>query len=869
MSNRFKSSQMCGTIENIDYPDGSVQAHAKFNRDIEILGDVSLGYEIYDISSNSYIDTGGNLKYKINNVNYTISPTQMIQLVNTLVSTTYLTDVLTAYAVLNSPHFVGLPTTTQPNIDDNSTQISTTAFVKNQNYATIYDLSNAFSQLDLSQYATNTNLTTSIENLHIDQYSKITDVSATIFNLNINQYATNTALNNAITNLHIENYITYDDISGQLVNLNLSQYAKTIDLNNAINNLNISNYTTFNDVSGIVFNYAKKSDLATEISNLNISNYATVSYVTSQISNLVNSAPESLNTLSELSSALGGDPNFSTTVLNLIGTKTTLYEVQSSTLSVSGLVTYNTLPQSFQTPTLNNQLVTKNYTDNNFLTLTNANNYLLKTDGATTYLTISNGAYTYLTKSSASSTYLPISTASTTYLTQSNASINYLYRSDASANFLSKNDASIIYLNKTDASTTYLSQATASSTYLTQANASINYLYRTDASNNFLSKNDASIIYLPKTNPTGTGTLRIDHASNGGYLDIKPGYNYFTTSDNASYISFIGAGTPYDNFIIAGNLYIGNSLYSTNGFLEMGNGNDLSRVKRNLNVDNVLRVGYNDATDAGASLSNNANVDVNGKVNATDYLIGGTSIFNLDNSFGGSNGFFKIYCGNLDIFNGANNANLYSSLTTGDLNLCDTISGNINIGLNSKGLINIGNGATSSQINIGRSNGLNTVKIGQTTFTQNNLSLPNDYTIGGIKTFSDRTKVSTMAETIYAGTLTSNTYLVNYSTLTGGIIMISPYSDNNISLRFSNFPAVANDSTTYNITVLINTSSYKRYCNTLWVNGTDYSSLLISAGGLANITINASSTYVLQTFNIIFNNSSTPSLIITNVASLY
>ena len=51
--------------------------------------------------------------------------------------------------------------------------------------------------------------------------------------------------------------------------------------------------------------------------------YATQSYVGTQISNLVDSSPSTLNTLNELAAALGDDPNFATTVSNSIGTKWT------------------------------------------------------------------------------------------------------------------------------------------------------------------------------------------------------------------------------------------------------------------------------------------------------------------------------------------------------------------------------------------------------------------------------------------------------------------------------------------------------------------------------------------------------------------
>lgn len=48
---------------------------------------------------------------------------------------------------------------------------------------------------------------------------------------------------------------------------------------------------------------------------------ATTAFVKAEVASLVNAAPESLDTLKELSSALGDDPNFAATMTNLIGTK--------------------------------------------------------------------------------------------------------------------------------------------------------------------------------------------------------------------------------------------------------------------------------------------------------------------------------------------------------------------------------------------------------------------------------------------------------------------------------------------------------------------------------------------------------------------
>lgn len=82
-------------------------------------------------------------------------------------------------------------------------------------------------------------------------------------------------------------------------------------------------------------------------SYLSTNSYADQSYVSTQISNLVDSAPGTLDTLNELAAALGDDPNFSTTVTNSIATKqTSLTLVDNGTLgsglslASSGTLTY-------------------------------------------------------------------------------------------------------------------------------------------------------------------------------------------------------------------------------------------------------------------------------------------------------------------------------------------------------------------------------------------------------------------------------------------------------------------------------------------------------------------------------------------------
>lgn len=63
-------------------------------------------------------------------------------------------------------------------------------------------------------------------------------------------------------------------------------------------------------------------NIPTKTSDLdNDCDYTTTSYVDSKVANLVNSAPETLDTLNELANALGNDPNFATTIASQIGSK--------------------------------------------------------------------------------------------------------------------------------------------------------------------------------------------------------------------------------------------------------------------------------------------------------------------------------------------------------------------------------------------------------------------------------------------------------------------------------------------------------------------------------------------------------------------
>lgn len=71
-------------------------------------------------------------------------------------------------------------------------------------------------------------------------------------------------------------------------------------------------------IGNIVYDLAAKFDAGDN----NIKDtYSTKEYVTQKISELVNSAPETLDTLNELAAALNNDSNFATTIITQLGTK--------------------------------------------------------------------------------------------------------------------------------------------------------------------------------------------------------------------------------------------------------------------------------------------------------------------------------------------------------------------------------------------------------------------------------------------------------------------------------------------------------------------------------------------------------------------
>lgn len=123
----------------------------------------------------------------------------------------------------------------------------------------------------------------------------------------INTVAQNVADNTTARHSH-SNKDILDKITGIVTKDNVNKPAHTSDL---------VDYSGFKAGSQQII-----SQIPTKTSDItNDSGFTTETYVNTKVAGIVNSAPETLDTLNELAEALGNDPNFATTMATELGKK--------------------------------------------------------------------------------------------------------------------------------------------------------------------------------------------------------------------------------------------------------------------------------------------------------------------------------------------------------------------------------------------------------------------------------------------------------------------------------------------------------------------------------------------------------------------
>ena len=161
-------------------------------------------------------------------------------------------------------------------------------------------------------------LNTSTNNLTI--YNGSLFIAPNVANLVLKANITDLTTANVVelTSLYFTNARVYSAVTG-----NLALKSNVTDLTTAnvteLTNLYFTNARVYSNVTQL--GYITANSLSGYATNSQLTSYATTAYVGNELANLVASAPASLDTLNELAAALGNDNNFSTTVLNYIGTK--------------------------------------------------------------------------------------------------------------------------------------------------------------------------------------------------------------------------------------------------------------------------------------------------------------------------------------------------------------------------------------------------------------------------------------------------------------------------------------------------------------------------------------------------------------------
>ena len=816
MTNRFKSSQMCGIIENIDYPDNSIQAQAIFNRNVDIKGNLNLGVQtsVVDASGNTiYTNTGGQVNFDIDGTPYSILPSDLTQLKNILASETYVDT-----AISNIP---------PPDLTGYATETYVDTAISNVNF-------------DLTGYATETYVDTAISNVNVDLtgYATETYVDNAISNVNVDLtgYATETYVDTAISNVNVDltGYATETYVNSQVgtktslaeIQGNNNSWTGTNSFNSSLPTSTLtpstsSQLTTKAYVDSVVGSSVGGIDLTLYAPKLNptfsnditVSNTANINQLNLSTSLGVNTQTVSATQLSYLSNLTGDINSRFNANESTISSHTSSINTINSTLpnkaddntvvkltgnqSIDGVKTFTSspvIPDILLTDTNLQKAVNKKFVEDKIAQLVggspeslNSLNELASALGndANFSTTVSNALGLKAPINSPSFTGIPTAPTATqgTNTTQIATTAYVDSGLSGKANKVNESFTGTCNFENIVISGNGSIQGQLSGT----GNSIIG-----DNSVDTLTVNATSSFNAPITVSTGNSISTPAMSLNG--TDLQTSLNSKTSlsavqSNNNTWTgtNIFNTNIPTSSLTPSTNNDLTNKAYVDS---QIATRTTLSAVQSNNNTwtgTNIFNTNIPTSTitpSTNNDLTNKAYVD--SQVSTRTTL---SAVQSNANTFSAVNTFTnEIDCRTIDTPNGALQHNLWESVTTGNTFLLNNTSltgnvtianrgsGQVTIRDNGSGNVNIAtnNTGSTSVVNIGRNDGGNTVNIGTFSFSGNNLTLPSSFTTPsstqiGYQVSSSASGVTLTSSTFVSGGLCS-------LTLSAGVWICNAYA---------------------------------------------------------------------------------------------
>jgi len=731
MTNRFKSSQFCGVLENIDYPDGSIQASAIFNRNATVKGDLNLGKQVSEYVDGSiiYTNTGGNINYSIAGTNYTISPTELTQLKETLATETFVTDAIDA---IPPTDFTGYATISYVDTAVSGIDLS--------GLATETYVDTAVSGIDLTGLATETYVDTAVSGIDLTGLATETYVDTAVSGIDLTGLATETYVDTAVSGIDLTGLATETYVDTAVSGIDLTGYATETYVNTAVSGIDLTGYATETFVT----------DAIAGIPPTDLTGYATETYVTSSISAI---PPTDLSAYATNSSVvkltgnqtIAGIKTFSSNPIvpdltfissggtecanknyvdERVSTKASLSQIQNNNNDWQGTNQFNySLPTSSLTPSSSSQLVTKSYVDT-AITGLSVGSYAL--DASAVHLT-GNETISGI-KTFNSSLIIPDVLFTDT---NNQKSVNKAYVDERISSLVSTAPSTLDTLNEL---ATALGNDPNFATTMTTNLAGKTTLSAVQANNNVWTGTNTFDTNLPTSTITPSSSTQLVTKT---YVDTQvntktslssvqsnnntwTGTNVFNTSLPTSTV------TPSSSTQLVTKTYVDTQVATKT---------TISGVTSNNNTWTGTNA-FNTSLPT-SSLTPSAPSQLVTKTYADSLT---TNLLANTNTWSGTSNTFNLALNArlIDSDDGTLNNNLYSQTTTGTTTICNNQTGNLVIGKivsamyignQSTGTIGIasGTGATA-QVNIGQSNGSNIVNIGAFRFSGNNITLSSAFT---------------------------------------------------------------------------------------------------------------------------------------------